>query len=370
MKGVQLDLGDGVARVQPGCNWGDVDREGQAFGLSVPSGIVSTTGVSGLTLGGGFGWLTRSYGFTSDNLVSVDMVTADGGFVRASESENADLFWGVRGGGGNFGVVTSFAFRLRPVGPEVVAGMVLHPMSEADALIDLYREVTASAPDELCCLLVLRLAPPLPVIPEEVHGRPVAGIIVCYNGPIEEGLEAVRPIKGFGTPIADLIGPKPFVAHQTMLDAGQPFGRQYYWKSDYFDGLPPAAARGLVAQAERITSPHSAILFMHLGGAARRFPADGSALGYRDAEYVFNVQSAWTDPAESDTHVAWARETWQAMTPHSTGAGYVNFMTEDEGEERVRAAYGRQIYDRLTRLKAKYDPGNLFRLNHNIKPEA
>jgi FAD/FMN-containing dehydrogenase len=370
MKGIHLDLGEGIARVQPGCNWGDVDREGQAFGLSVPAGIVSTTGVSGLTLGGGFGWLTRSYGYTSDNLVEVDMVTADGAFVRASESENADLFWGVRGGGGNFGIVTSFAFRLRPIGPRLVAGMVLHPMQKAEALIDLYREVTAAAPDQLCCLLILRLAPPLPVLPEEVHGRPVAGIAVCYNGPIDEGLEAVRPIKGFGTPLADLIGPKPFVAHQTMFDAGQPFGRQYYWKSDYFDALEPAAARTLIGQAERITSPHSALLFMHLGGAAKRIPTDGSALAYRHAEHVFNVQSAWTDPAEPDVHIAWARETWRAMSPFSTGAGYVNFMTEDEGEERVRAAYGPQIYDRLAALKAKHDPGNLFRLTQNIRPKA
>jgi len=367
-KGVHVDPKTGITRVEPGCNWGDVDRETQLHGLAVPGGIVSTTGVAGFTLGGGFGWVTRSYGLASDNLLSVDMVTADGALIRASETEHADLFWAVRGGGGNFGIVTSFEFQARPVGPEVIAGLVFHPMEKAAAIIELFREVTVRAPDELCCLLILRRAPPAPFLPKELHGTPVAGIAVCYNGPIADGERAVQPIKAFGQPLADTIQPKPFAAHQAFLDLGQPFGRQYYWKSDYFRELNVESDDVLIGHAERIASPFSAVLMMHLGGAANRAGETDTAAGNRDAEYVFNVQAAWEDTAESDGHVGWARDYWQAMRPFSSGGTYVNFLTADEDDDRVRAAYGNAIYERLVDVKTRYDPTNLFRSNQNIRP--
>ncbi len=367
-RGVHVDPKTGITRVEPGCTWGDVDRETQLHGLAVPGGIVSTTGVAGFTLGGGFGWLTRSYGLASDNLLSVDMVTADGSLTRASENEHADLFWAVRGCGGNFGIVTSFEFQARPVGPQVVAGLVFHPMEKAAEVVALFREITAKAPDELCCLLVLRRAPPAPFLPKEVHGTPVAGIAVCYNGPIAEGEKAVQPIKAFGQPLADTIQPKPFAAHQAFLDSGQPFGRQYYWKSDYFSELSPEADTALIGHAERIASPFSAVMMMHLGGAANQVGDNATAAGNRDAEYVLVAQAAWEDATESEGHIGWARDVWQAMRPFSSGGTYVNFLTDDEGDDRVHAAYGPAIYERLVDVKTRYDPGNLFRSNQNIRP--
>ena len=369
-KGIHVDRETGVTRVEPGCTWGDVDHETQPHGLVVPGGIVSATGVAGFTLGGGFGWVTRRYGLASDNLLSVDIVTADGALVRASASEHPDLFWAVRGGGGNFGIVTSFAFQARVAGPTVVAGLVLHPMDRAREVVALFREMTAAAPDDLCCTLILRRAPPLPILPKALHGAPVAGIAVCHIGPIDEAQRAVAPIKAFGTPLADTIQPKPFAAHQQFLDAGQPFGRQYYWKSDYFRALDPRADDLMVGHAERITSPFSAVLVMHLGGAANRVGEADTAAGNRDAEYVFNVQGAWDDPADSSHHIAWVRDYWQAMRPFSSGGTYVNFLTRDEDEERVRAAYGPAIYERLVAVKTRYDPGNLFRSNQNIRPRT
>jgi FAD/FMN-containing dehydrogenase len=367
-KGITADPASARVRVQPGATWADVDRTTQPLGLVVPGGIVSATGVAGFTLGGGFGWVSRRYGFAADCLRSVEIVTADGQVRRASAEENPDLFWAIRGGGGNFGVVTSFEFQAHPHGPEVVAGLMLHPMDQAREVLALFRDVTASASDRLCCVLIMRKAPPLPVIPEAMHGKPVAGIAVCYSGPLEEGEEAVAPIKKFGQPIVDTIGRKPFVAHQQFLDAGQPFGRRYYWKSDYFDALPAAADDTVIANAGAIRSPHSAILVMHLGGAAARVLWGETAVGNRKAEFVFNIQGAWEDPAEDSTHVAWARDFWSAMRPFSSGGTYVNFLTEDAEEERVRAAYGPDLYDRLARIKARFDPDNLFRSNQNIRP--
>ena len=349
LKGIHVDPAAQTVRVQPGAAWGDVDRETQVFGLAVPSGIVSTTGVAGLTLGGGFGWLTRKHGFTCDSLLSVDIVTADGALRSASAGENPDLFWGVRGGGGNFGVVTSFEFRAHPVGPRVVAGMVLHPMERAPEVLGFFRELTAGAPEEL-------------------HGAPVAAIAVCHAGPIEDGERAVGPLKAFGPPLVDLIGPKPFAAHQTMLDAAQPPGRHYYWKSEYLPDLGPEAATVLIDHAGRITSPQSAVMVMHLGGAAARVPRDATAAANRDAEYVLNVAGSWLDARESDRHIGWVQGLWRAMRPLSTGGTYVNFLTGDAEPDRVRAAYGPATYDRLAALKARYDPTNLFRLNQNIRP--
>jgi FAD/FMN-containing dehydrogenase len=300
-RAVKVDASSGWVEVQPGATWADLDRATQAFGLVVPGGIVSATGVAGFTLGGGFGWVTRRYGFAADQLVGADVVTADGQLRRASRDDNPDLFWAMRGGGGNFGLVTSFEFQARPHGPEVIAGLVLHPMAQAKEILALYRAATAKAPDGLCHLLIMRKAPPLPIIPKEAHGAPVAGLAVCYSGPLEEGKELVAPIKRFGRPLVDTIERKPFVAHQQFLDAGQPFGRRYYWKSDYFDALPAAADDTVIAHATAIASPHSAVLCMHLGGAAARFPAAETAVGSRTAEYVLNMQGAWEAPAEDAT---------------------------------------------------------------------
>jgi FAD/FMN-containing dehydrogenase len=368
MKGIHVDPKARTARAQPGATLGDLDRDTQAFGLAAPAGIVSTTGIAGLTLGGGIGWLSRKHGLTSDNLLSVDIVTADGQFLTASEDDNADLFWGVRGGGGNFGIVTSFEYRLHPVGPIVVAGLLLHPMEKATEFLRFCREYAAAAPDELTVIPFLRLAPPAPFLPVEVHGAPVVGAAVLYAGPIEEGQRAVQPLKEFGSPLADLIGPKPYIALQTMFDAGAPPGNQYYLKSEYLRGLSDDAIDIIAAHGARITSPLSIAAFFHLGGAVSRVGEDETAFSHRDAAFALNIQASWLDPEESEEHIRWTRDFWTAMQPFSTGGVYVNFLSEDEGEDRVRAAYGAANYERLVALKNKYDPTNFFRLNQNIKP--
>ncbi len=368
MKGVHVDPKARTARAQPGVTLGDLDRDTQAFGLAAPAGIVSTTGIAGLTLGGGMGWLSRKHGLTCDNLLSVDIVTADGRFLTASDDENADLFWGVRGGGGNFGIVTSFEYRLHPVGPIVVAGLLLHPLEKATEFLRFYREYAATAPDELAAIPLLRLAPPAPFLPEDVHGAPVVGVAVLYAGPIEDGQRVVQPLKEFGSPLADLISPKPFTAYQTMFDAGAAPGNHYYLKSEYLAGLSDDAIDTIVAHGASITSPLSLAAFFHLGGAVSRVGRDETAFSHRDAAFALNIQASWLDPRESDKHIRWTRDFWTAMQPFSAGGVYVNFLSEDEGEDRVRAAYGAANYERLVALKNKYDPTNFFRLNQNIKP--
>jgi FAD/FMN-containing dehydrogenase len=367
MREVRVDPDKRIARVQPGANWGDLDRETQPFGLAVPGGIVSDTGVAGLTLGGGFGWLSRKYGLTSDSLLAADVVLADGRFLKASHTENPDLFWAIRGGGGNFGVVTSFEFQLQPVGPEVMAGLILYPLKQAREVLAFYRNFTAQAPDELGTLAVLRIAPPAPFLPEEVHGQPVVGIGVCYAGSVENGQQAVRPLKEFGSPLADLIAPKPYTTHQTMLDAASPSGRRYYWKSEYLSELNDDACQTLVQYAADLSSPLTAILVFQLGGAISRVSEQETAAANREAAYVLNIQTAWEDAGQTDRHVRWTRTFWRDMRPFASGGVYVNFLGEDEKDGRVRAAYGGN-YGRLVALKNKYDPTNLFRLNQNIKP--
>ena len=367
-RAVHVDADRRIVRTEGGATWGDVDHETQPFGLVVPSGIVSATGVAGFTMGGGFGWTSRKLGYAADNLLSVDLVTADGEPRRASETENPDLFWALRGGGGNFGAVTSFEFRAHPHGPRTLCGMVVHPMAQAPLVMQRYREITAAAPDELCCLLILRRAPAVAYLPRDLHGKPIAAIAVCWTGDPAAGRDAVLPLKRFGRPLADTIETKPFVEHQTMLDAGQPFGRRYYWKSDYFAEIGDGLIDAMVEHAERIGSPHSAALLMHLGGAPARIDPTGNAVGLRSASYVLNIQAAWESPQEDDRQLAWARDFWTATRPFSTGSAYINFMTEDEGEARVRAAYGERVYARLRDIKSKFDPGNLFRGAQNIPP--
>lgn len=372
LRTVRVDPQRRRVRVAPGATLGELDRETQAFGLVVPAGIVSTTGVAGLTLAGGFGWLTRKWGYTSDNQLSVDLVTAAGEFVRASREENADLFWAVRGGGGNFGIVTSFEYEARSLGPQIMAGIVVHPFARARATIELYREVCETAPDELTCLLILRKAPPAPFLPAEVHGQPIVAIAACYAGKPGAAEKAMKPLKEWGRPLADTIGPKPFCEHQKLLDAAQPKGRRNYWKSDYFGEFPDRLTDALLAMAEDFTSPHSTILVMHLGGAMARISEDESAVSHRNAQYVLNIAASW-EHTPDEPHVAWARRAFSAVTPFSLGGGYVNFLTADEldaGGTRLRAAYGTKNYARLAALKAKWDPENLFRHNQNIRPDA
>jgi FAD/FMN-containing dehydrogenase len=364
--GLTIDL----SRAQPGCKLGDLDRETQIFGLAVPAGIVTDTGIAGLTLGGGFGWLTRRFGYTCDNLVSADVVTADGSFLKASEKENSDLFWGLRGGGGNFGIVTSFEYQAYPVGPQVTAGMVIHPIDRAREVVGFFREFSANAPEELCCVLILRLAPPAPFLSKDVHGKPIVAIAVCHSGSLEDGERAVRPLKELGNPLADIIAPKPFAVHQTLFDVAMAPGRHYYWKSHYLPEFLEAAGGVLMDHAAKITSPHSSIFLFQLGGALARFGETDTPAGNRNAAYVLNVAASWEDPAQADEHIAWSRECWSAMQQFSTGGVNVNFLTGEEGDKRIRAAYGEANYERLVELKNKYDPQNMFRLNQNIPPSV
>ena len=358
MRGVWVDPAARLARAQAGCLLGDVDRETQLHGLAAVLGFVSNTGCAGLTLGGGFGYLTRRFGWTTDNVASMDLVTADGTLVRASENENSDLFWGLRGGGGNFGVVTSFEYKLHQVGPEIIGGAIAWRAEEAERVLDLYRSIVTDAPPELTCVAGLRIAPPAPWLSPDVHGKPIVAMFVCYSGPLAEGEKLLAPIKAFGSPVGDVVQKRPYVAQQSMLDATQPKGRRYYWKSEYLRGFEPGLFEHAIERAKGLASPHSAILIFPLDGQTNRFPADHSAVGNRDAIAVLNVASSWERAEDDARNIEWARTTWQDMRQFSTGGTYINFLTEDDGDDRTRAAYGGN-YDRLAALKAKWDPDNL-----------
>ena len=367
MKGMWVDPNARTARAQAGLLWGEFDHETQRFGLATPGGIVTHTGIAGLTLGGGLGWLMRRYGLTCDNLLSADVVTADGELVRASAQENADLFWGLRGGGGNFGVVTSFEYRLHAVGPDVLAGVVLYPAARAREVLDSYRRYIASAPDELMTIVVLRMAPPAPFLPTAIHGQPVVIIAACHAGSVEEGERVVAPLRRFGEPLADLIVRTQYTSHQAMLDASVPHGLGYYWKSEYLPPLTDAALATLTEHAWRLATPQCYTALFHLGGAVGREDAEGSAFEDRRATHAMTIDGVWSDPAASGACIDWARSFWDAVRPHSMGRAYVNFLGE-EGQDRVRGAYGSTKYERLRALKRKYDPTNFFRMNQNIVP--
>jgi FAD/FMN-containing dehydrogenase len=358
-----------TARVEPGVTLGELDREAQAFGLATPTGINSTTGVGGLTLGGGFGWISRKYGLTVDNLLAVDVVTADGELRHASERENADLFWGVRGGGGNFGVATSFKFRLHPVGPEVLSGLIVHPFAQARELLDGYRRFVAQAPDEVTAWVVLRKAPPLPFLPTEVHGKEVLVFAACAVGDPQKAERALAPLRALGKPIADVIGPHPFAGWQAAFDPLLTPGARNYWKSHDFKKLDDGLI-GLVLDAVgRLPSPECEIFIAHLGGAINRVPAHATAYPHRDVEFVMNIHTRWRESAQDQACIAWTRRLFDAMAPFATGGVYVNFMPEDETQRVQKGAYGPN-YERLATLKARYDPANLFRMNQNIRPAA
>jgi FAD/FMN-containing dehydrogenase len=368
MKGIRVDPQARTARAQAGVLWGELDRETQLHGLATVGGIVTHTGIAGLTLGGGIGWLMRRYGATVDNLLSVDLVTADGELTTASETVNPDLFWGLRGGGGNFGIVTSFEYRLHPVGPTVLAGPIFHPLEDAAQVLRFYREFAAAAPDELTTVFELSVAPPIPALPQEFHGRQIVMVGACYAGRPDDGIGVVRALKEFGRPIADFLEPKPYLALQSMFDPLVPHGWHRYWKAVELPPLTDGAIDTLVEHAPAPTSPRSYCIVFQLGGALNRVGVDDTAFGQREAAHNVNINAVWTeDDPEPERHIAWARDFFDALQPHTSGRVYVNFLG-DEGQDRVRAAYGERTYERLARLKRIYDPTNLFRLNQNIRP--
>ncbi|KPK00186.1 MAG: FAD-linked oxidase, partial [Gemmatimonas sp. SG8_28] len=366
MTSVRVDPSARRAWVEPGNTLGDVDRETQAHGLAVPTGINSTTGIAGLTLGGGFGWLSRAHGMTVDNLVSADVVTAAGELVRASAEENPDLFWAIRGGGGNFGIVTAFEFTLHPIGPEVLAGLMVYPLADARDVLRHYREFCAQAPDELTVWAVMRKAPPLPFLPEDVHGTDVLVLATMFAGDMTDGELALAPLRTFGRAIADVIGPHPFIAFQAAFDPLLTPGSRNYWKSHDFLALSDELIDTLLEYARTMPDPQCEVFIAQMGGATNRVPADATAYPHRDAEYIMNVHGRWDDPATDEQCIAWCRELFGAAAPHATGGVYVNFMTEEE-RERVPSAYGESL-QRLREVKRVYDPGNLFRMNQNILP--
>jgi FAD/FMN-containing dehydrogenase len=357
MKGIRVDPEQRTARAEAGLTWGEFDSETQAFGLATTGGEISSTGIAGLTLGGGIGYLQRKHGLTCDNLLSADVVTADGRFLVANESENPDLFWGLRGGGGNFGIVTSFEYRLHPVG-QMLAGPVLYPFDSAKDVFRFYREYAQSAPDDVATLFALG---PL------TDGQRAAILFVCYSGPPEAGEKAIAPVRDFGNPLEDLIQPMAYCDVQTAFDADFPFGAKNYWKSSNTDELSDDAIDTMITFMEAAPSLRPMAFLERFGGAVARVPRRATAFSHRDAEYDLVIASMWTDDAEDEAHIEWARSFWDTMQSYSTDSAYVNYLGE-EGEERVRAAYGAEHYARLVEVKRKYDPGNVFRNNQNIRP--
>jgi FAD binding domain/Berberine and berberine like len=368
MKGIRVDPDARTATAQGGVLLGELDRATQELGLVVPAGIVTHTGLAGLTLGGGIGWVMRKYGLTIDQLLAAEVVTASGEVVRASEDENPDLFWGIRGGGGNFGIVTEFEFRLNPLGPEVLAGPIFWPMTESPGVLRFYRDWIAEAPDELMTIIIHRKAPPLDFVPAELHGELVVAVVCCYAGPIEDGERVIKPLRDFGRPILDLCQPKPYLQHQAMFDPSYPHGRWYYMRSCDVAELSDDVIDTTVEHSMRIASPLTAFPIWQMGGAVARKEADDAAFNGRGTGHTFNITASTASSEGFDQEREWARGLWSALEPHHTDSVYVNFLM-DEGEERVREAYGAERYDRLKQLKRKYDPGNLFRLNQNIPPD-
>jgi FAD/FMN-containing dehydrogenase len=358
MRDVVVDPAKRIARAGGGATWGEFDAATTAHGLATTGGAVSTTGIAGLTLGGGLGWLMRGYGLTCDNLIGAEVVTADGNVVRASASENPDLFWALRGGGGNFGVVTTFEYQLHPVS-SILGGILFYPLAKARELFRFYREVTRTAPDNLTVFAPMLHSP---------EGVKVCGLAMCYNGPAEEGERAIQAIRQFDTPVAGNVGPIPYTALQSMLDGGFPSGLHVHWRSEFLTSIPDAFIEAAVGAYEQVPSPLSALLIEQFGGAVSRVARDATAFDQRDSDYNFVIVSRWADPAEAEKNVAWARATSNAAKPFTTGRVYVNYIGEGEAPDRVRAAFGPDKFARLASIKKKYDPTNLFRINQNIPP--
>jgi FAD/FMN-containing dehydrogenase len=371
MRGVRVDPHARRAYVQGGSVWRDVDIETQVHGLATTGGLVSTTGVGGFTLGGGIGWLMRKHGLAADNLVGAELVTADGEVVNVSESDNPELLWALRGGGGNFGVVTTFEFALHEVGPTVAGGAIFFPGDDAGTVLRGWREWLPSAPDELTTVVNLTTAPPAPFLPEAAHGKPIVAVLGVYAGALEDGIEALAPLRKLAPePIADLLGPIPYLAMQGLLDALHPAGDGNYFKSHHMTDLPDAAIEALIRGHQAVTSPRNEIHVHDLRGAVARQPAGGSAFPHRDAPYLLNVIGKWPGGGPGPEHVAWTRDLVASLEEFGSGAAYVNFLSDAEDTARLRAAYGGETYDRLTKVKAKWDSENVFHLNQNIKPAA
>ncbi|MDE2400474.1 MAG: FAD-binding oxidoreductase [Burkholderiales bacterium] len=366
MKAASIDAGARRGTVEGGATLADFDAATQAHGLAVPLGINSTTGVAGLTLGGGFGWLSRKFGMTIDSLESAEVVTAAGDVLRTSASEHPDLFWALRGGSGNFGVVTRFEFRLHPVGPEVLSGLIVYPLSEARTVLERYRDFMDKAPDDLAVWVVLRKAPPLPFLPEKVHGQGMIALALCYAGDPAQGQPLIEPLRKFGTLWGEHVGVQPYTAWQQAFDPLLAPGARNYWKSHNFSSLQDGLFDAVIAFAQTLPSPQCEIFFGAIGGATTRPAPDSAAYAHRDARFVMNVHGRWSDPADDNRCIGWARDFFKASAPFASGGVYVNFLTADEGD-RVKAAYG-QNYERLAQIKRQYDPNNLFCTNQNIKP--
>jgi FAD/FMN-containing dehydrogenase len=361
MRGVFVDPRAHTAHAQGGCTLADVDRETQLHGQAAVLGFVSATGIAGLTVGGGFGYLTRRFGWTCDNVVAMEVVTAQGEVVRAAADENADLFWALRGGGGNFGIVTSFEYRLHSVGPEILGGAIAWHAEDALDVLDFYREFSAQTPRETTCVAVLRIAPPAPWLPKEVHAKPIVAIFVCHSGGIEEGERILAPLRACRRPVADIVTRRPYTQMQSLLDATQPNGRRYYWKSHYLPRIDAQMVEVLREHAARLPSPHSAILLFQIGGALGEQTPTHSPVGNRDAAFVLNITASWEHATDDAANKRWARDCFEATRTYSTGGTYVNFLNEEDGADRIEAAYGRTNLERLVGIKKQFDPQTLFR---------
>ncbi|MEA2409972.1 MAG: hypothetical protein QOC77_533 [Thermoleophilaceae bacterium] len=371
MKGIRVDPESHTVRAEAGLTWGEFDRETQSFGLGLTGGRFSTTGISGLALGSGSGWLERKCGLTGDNLLSADVVTADGRFVKCSPRENADLYWGLRGGGGNFGIVTSFVFRLHEVGPIIYGGMLVAAPERAGEILRFMREYMADAPEDLGGAVAFVSAPPEEFVPPEMHFKPILGVVICWTGDHEEGERVVAPIREVAQPLMDMVGPMPYVALQSMLDGGGPHGTRGYMKAEFMEELTDAAIDKLVAHGAARPSPTCQLLLEPMGGAIGRLGEDETPIGSRDVRWCYHALAMWMEPGEEieAAHRDWARKLHTDLEPETTEGVYLNF-TSDEGEERVRKTFGPEKYARLVELKDKYDPTNMFHLNQNIKPST
>jgi FAD/FMN-containing dehydrogenase len=384
MNGIRVDPARRTVRAQGGVTWGLFDRETTAFGLATTGGVVSTTGIAGLTLGGGLGWLTRKYGLSCDNLLSADVVTADGRFLTANEDENADLFWALRGAGSNFGVVASFEYQLHPIGEQILTGVLLFPGDLRREVLRFYGEWSQVEPDEITSFLILLDAPEIPAIPDEHHGKPIAGLAFAHCGSLEEAEKAVEPLRKFGPPLAEFVQPMRYVDFQTMSDNDWRFGNRNYWKPEFLQEISEAMIDTILENAAAFVPPNfqpqegenlsaqpiNYFEIGHMGGAAGRVGEMDTAFGHRDAPYLVNITSVWEDPSEDERMIAWARSFSQALQPFSAGGGYTNYFSPEEPQERLRASFGEEKFERLVDLKTKYDPENFFRRNQNIKPRT
>ncbi len=369
MKTVAVNSSAQTARAQAGALWRDFDQATLAQGLATTGGLVSETGIAGLTLGGGIGWLMRKHGLTIDNLLSVDMVLADGWALTANARENSDLFWGVRGGGGNFGIVTDFEFRLHPLEPIIYGGALFFPYEKAADLLRFLNRWLPTLPDELTAMVAFLFAPPAPFIPQDLQGQRMVAVALCHIGPLDQGLALVKPLRDFCTPVVDLVGPMPYLELQTLFDHSAPRGILSYWKTEYLPGLNDRVISTLVEYAGKMTSPFANIHIHHVEGAVNRVSSDATAFPHRDIHYILNIVGLWMDPTDTQNQIDWVRQFWQAIHPMAAGPSYINFMV-DEGLDKVQAAYGETNYQRLVELKKKYDPTNFFHLNQNIQPRG